>query len=102
MCNAELTANESLDNFSRIMHHLKENDPSLLPNIYPICFPSSLSLSVCLPVAAVANAMPDFHRSMKDSLRTPEQGADTVVWLAVSEAATTNPSGHFYQGMLQN
>ncbi|XP_037534379.1 DHRS-12_like_SDR_c-like domain-containing protein [Nematolebias whitei] len=46
---------------------------------------------------AVANAMPDFHRSMKDSLRTPEQGADTVVWLAVSEAAAANPSGHFYQ-----
>uniref|UniRef100_A0A8D0ALA7 Dehydrogenase/reductase 12-like a n=1 Tax=Sander lucioperca TaxID=283035 RepID=A0A8D0ALA7_SANLU len=46
---------------------------------------------------AVANAMPDFHQSMKDSLRTPEQGADTVIWLAVSEAATTNPSGHFYQ-----
>ncbi|XP_039986914.1 DHRS-12_like_SDR_c-like domain-containing protein [Xiphias gladius] len=46
---------------------------------------------------AVANAMPDFHRSMKDSLRTPEQGADTVVWLAVSDAATTNPSGRFYQ-----
>ncbi|XP_061637607.1 DHRS-12_like_SDR_c-like domain-containing protein [Phyllopteryx taeniolatus] len=46
---------------------------------------------------AVANAMPDFHRSMKDKLRTPEQGADTVVWLAVSEAATANPSGHFYQ-----
>uniref|UniRef100_A0A1A8QTG1 Flj13639 n=1 Tax=Nothobranchius pienaari TaxID=704102 RepID=A0A1A8QTG1_9TELE len=46
---------------------------------------------------AVANAMPDFHRSMKESLRTPEQGADTVVWLALSEAATTNPSGRFYQ-----
>ncbi|XP_061774837.1 DHRS-12_like_SDR_c-like domain-containing protein isoform X1 [Nerophis ophidion] len=46
---------------------------------------------------AVANAMPDFHRSMKDSLRTPEQGADTVVWLAVSEAAGVSPSGRFYQ-----
>ncbi|XP_049432916.1 DHRS-12_like_SDR_c-like domain-containing protein [Epinephelus fuscoguttatus] len=46
---------------------------------------------------AVANAMPDFHSSMKDSLRAPEQGADTVVWLAVSEAAATNPSGRFYQ-----
>ncbi|CAI5694610.1 unnamed protein product [Oreochromis niloticus] len=46
---------------------------------------------------AVANAMPDFHQSMKDSLRTPEQGADTVVWLAVSEAAVKNPSGRFYQ-----
>ncbi|XP_063762814.1 DHRS-12_like_SDR_c-like domain-containing protein isoform X2 [Eleginops maclovinus] len=45
----------------------------------------------------VANAMPDFHRSMKESLRAPEQGADTVVWLAVSEAAIKNPSGRFYQ-----
>ncbi|KAM9800963.1 DHRS-12_like_SDR_c-like domain-containing protein [Neosynchiropus ocellatus] len=46
---------------------------------------------------AVANALPDFHRSMKQSLRTPEQGADTVVWLAVSDAAIKNPSGRFYQ-----
>ncbi|KAK5928923.1 hypothetical protein CgunFtcFv8_010201 [Champsocephalus gunnari] len=46
---------------------------------------------------AVANAMPDFHRSMKESLRAPEQGADTVVWLSVSEAAVKNPSGRFYQ-----
>uniref|UniRef100_A0A672NMR3 Dehydrogenase/reductase SDR family member 12-like n=1 Tax=Sinocyclocheilus grahami TaxID=75366 RepID=A0A672NMR3_SINGR len=46
----------------------------------------------------IANAMPDFHSSMKERLRTPEQGADTVVWLAVSEAAGKNPSGHFFQG----
>ncbi|KAJ3590548.1 hypothetical protein NHX12_008498 [Muraenolepis orangiensis] len=45
----------------------------------------------------VANAMPEFHSSMRESLRTPEQGADTSVWLAVSEAAATMPSGHFYQ-----
>ncbi|XP_030634649.1 DHRS-12_like_SDR_c-like domain-containing protein [Chanos chanos] len=45
----------------------------------------------------VATAMPDFHRSMKDRLRTPEQGADTAVWLAVSEAAVTKPSGRFFQ-----
>lgn len=36
---------------------------------------------------------------MKDSLRSPEQGADTVVWLAVAEAASKNPSGRFYQGV---
>ncbi|CAL8337809.1 unnamed protein product [Boreogadus saida] len=46
---------------------------------------------------AVANAMPEFHSSMRESLRTPEQGADTAVWLAVSHAAATMPSGHFYQ-----
>lgn len=47
----------------------------------------------------IANAMPDFYRSMKERLRTPEQGADTVVWLAVSEAAVTNASGKFFHGM---
>ncbi len=47
---------------------------------------------------AIANAMPDFHSSMKERLRTPEQGADTVVWLAVSEAAVKKPSGRFFQG----
>ncbi|XP_066509086.1 DHRS-12_like_SDR_c-like domain-containing protein isoform X1 [Hoplias malabaricus] len=45
----------------------------------------------------IANTMPDFHRSMKERLRTPEQAADTVVWLAVSEAAVTKPSGRFFQ-----
>ncbi|KAK1162482.1 dehydrogenase/reductase SDR family member 12-like [Acipenser oxyrinchus oxyrinchus] len=46
---------------------------------------------------AVRSAMPDFHRSMKNKLRTAEQGADTIVWLALSEAARTQPSGLFFQ-----
>uniref|UniRef100_A0A8C8IG84 Flj13639 n=1 Tax=Oncorhynchus tshawytscha TaxID=74940 RepID=A0A8C8IG84_ONCTS len=62
---------------------------------------SNIHFSVMHPgwvdTPAVANAMPDFHQSMKDSLRTPEQGADTVVWLAISEAAATKPSGSFFQ-----
>ncbi|XP_023700006.1 DHRS-12_like_SDR_c-like domain-containing protein isoform X2 [Paramormyrops kingsleyae] len=46
----------------------------------------------------VAEAMPDFHRSMRNKLRSPEQGADTVVWLAVSEApAAAKPAGLFFQ-----
>ncbi|KAG7322205.1 hypothetical protein KOW79_015063 [Hemibagrus wyckioides] len=45
----------------------------------------------------IANTMPDFYRSMKERFRTPEQGSDTVVWLAVSEAAVANPSGGFFQ-----
>lgn len=53
----------------------------------------------CFVFLVIANAMPDFYLSMKERLRTPEQGADTVVWLAVSEAAVTNPSGSFFQGM---
>ena len=46
---------------------------------------------------AVRSAMPDFHAKMKDKLRSVEQGADTVVWLAISAAAASAPSGKFWQ-----
>lgn len=36
---------------------------------------------------------------MKDRLRTEEQGSDTVIWLAVSPAATKYGSGLFFQGI---
>ncbi|XP_061089848.1 dehydrogenase/reductase SDR family member 12-like isoform X2 [Conger conger] len=45
---------------------------------------------------AVRSAMPDFHEKMKDRLRTEAQGADTVLWLAVS-SAPKHPSGLFFQ-----
>lgn len=46
---------------------------------------------------AVRSSLPQFYEMMKDNLRTPAQGADTVVWLAVSKAAVKHPSGLFYQ-----
>lgn len=46
---------------------------------------------------AVQASMPDFHVKMKNKLRTEVQGADTVVWLAVSDAASRQPSGLFFQ-----
>lgn len=46
---------------------------------------------------AVQSSMPDFHRRMRDKLRTPEQGADTLVWLCVSERPLQTPSGGFFQ-----
>lgn len=49
---------------------------------------------------AVRTSMPDFYEKMKDKLRTTEQGADTAVWLAVSEsnvATGEKNSGEFYQ-----
>lgn len=42
--------------------------------------------------------MPEFHRMMQGRLRTAEQGADTVVWLALSRAAVRKRSGQFFQG----
>ncbi|KAM4789159.1 dehydrogenase/reductase SDR family member 12 isoform 2-T2 [Cyanocitta cristata] len=47
---------------------------------------------------AVRSSMPDFYERMKNSLRTEAQGADTVLWLAVSAEATKLPSGLFFQG----
>lgn len=46
---------------------------------------------------AVRTSLPQFYEAYKDKLRTPEQGADTIVWLAVSKKATTYPSGLFFQ-----
>ncbi|KAI4888175.1 hypothetical protein NFI96_014758, partial [Prochilodus magdalenae] len=46
---------------------------------------------------AVATAMPQFHQMMRERLRTVEQGADTVVWLAVSRPAAETASGLFFQ-----
>ncbi len=44
--------------------------------------------------------MPDFYNKMKDKLRTVEQGADTLVWLAVAKAPVEDPKnqgGQFFQ-----
>ncbi|XP_069981210.1 dehydrogenase/reductase SDR family member 12 [Penaeus vannamei] len=46
---------------------------------------------------AVRNSMPDFYNKMKDKLRSPSQGADTAVWLAVSPAVLEQQSGLFFQ-----
>ncbi|KAM9486968.1 dehydrogenase/reductase SDR family member 12 [Clarias gariepinus] len=46
---------------------------------------------------AVQSSMPDFHAKMKTRLRTEAQGADTVAWLALSDAAVKHPSGLFFQ-----
>ncbi|KAM8850289.1 dehydrogenase/reductase SDR family member 12 [Spinachia spinachia] len=46
---------------------------------------------------AVCTSMPRFHQMMGDRLRSAEQGADTVVWLALSKAAGRMRSGQFFQ-----
>ena len=51
-----------------------------------------------LPVPAVSASMPQFHQMMGERLRSVEQGADTVLWLAVSKAAARTLSGQFFQG----
>lgn len=46
---------------------------------------------------AVSTSMPEFHRMMKGRLRPMEQGADTVVWLALCRATSRTRSGQFFQ-----
>ncbi|XP_060900575.1 dehydrogenase/reductase SDR family member 12-like [Labrus mixtus] len=46
---------------------------------------------------AVASSMPQFHKMMGDRLRSVEQGADTVVWLALCRASARSRSGQFFQ-----
>lgn len=43
----------------------------------------------------VEDSLPGFYRLMRPVLRTPEQGADTIVWLAASEAGAQQ-SGLFF------
>ena len=43
----------------------------------------------------VQSSLPTFRRWTQNSLRTPEQGADTIVWLAVAESVT-GISGRFW------
>ncbi|CAI9726275.1 Hypothetical predicted protein [Octopus vulgaris] len=45
----------------------------------------------------VETAMPGFYSKMKDRLRTPQQGADTALWLAIASAPKTFVSGQFFQ-----
>lgn len=44
---------------------------------------------------AVQSSLPRFWRVMRNRLRTPEQGADTLLWLAVAPPAKT-PPGRFW------
>ncbi|KAK3589945.1 hypothetical protein CHS0354_034967 [Potamilus streckersoni] len=46
---------------------------------------------------AVRTSMPYFYEKMKNKLRTTEEGADTIIWLAASSAAYHQPSGLFFQ-----
>jgi len=47
---------------------------------------------------AVRSAMPSFYNMMKNKLRTAEQGADTLVWLAITaNPEAKNSNGGFYQ-----
>eukprot|EP00731_Ephydatia_muelleri_P030415 Em0021g938a len=46
---------------------------------------------------AVRSAMPSFHRLMEGKLRTPEQGADTIIWLCVAPRDRVGESGLFFQ-----
>lgn len=44
----------------------------------------------------VEDSLPGFHRVVGPFLRTPSQGADTMVWLAADDGEPTSTSGKFW------
>lgn len=46
---------------------------------------------------SVRTALPDFHRRMEGRLRSTEEGADTIAWLAISPSAIAHGNGKFFQ-----
>ena len=49
---------------------------------------------------AVQTSMPSFREKMINKLRTPEQGADTLVWMCCVDNIEKFPNGSFFQGSL--
>ena len=45
---------------------------------------------------AVASSLPRFHALTRAILRTPAEGADTVVWLAVAPRAKLETGGFYF------
>lgn len=47
---------------------------------------------------AVRTSMPDFYSKFHNQFRTPQQGADTIIWGVVSERARKEfPNGSFFE-----
>jgi dehydrogenase/reductase SDR family member 12 len=49
--------------------------------------------------AAVSDSLPSFYRTTKPILRTPAEGADTIVWLAAASAAGRETGRFFFDRM---
>jgi hypothetical protein len=50
-------------------------------------------------LVAVRSSMPAFYKKNRTKLRSVSEGADTLLWLAVSSAALHHASGLFFQGL---
>jgi NAD(P)-dependent dehydrogenase (short-subunit alcohol dehydrogenase family) len=46
----------------------------------------------------VQTAMPGFYRSEASTMRTVDQGADTIIWLAISQDIPSDGNGCFFFG----
>mmetsp|Transcript_3007 Transcript_3007/g.5584 ORF Transcript_3007/g.5584 Transcript_3007/m.5584 type:complete len:397 (+) Transcript_3007:163-1353(+) len=60
----------------------------------PLVFQSMHPGWVDTPV--LKSSMPDFYNRFKQKLRTPDEGADTILWLATSDEALKSPPGSFF------
>lgn len=45
---------------------------------------------------SVKEAMPDFYEKMKGKLKTPEEGADTILWLSLCDQKNLKNGGFYF------
>ena len=48
---------------------------------------------------AARRGLGEFYERMKEKFRSPEEGADTVIWLALSKKSLTMKNGSYFQGI---
>jgi len=72
-----------------------------LTELYAKKFPDILFVAMhpgWTDTLGVQTSMPGFYESLKSKLRTPEQGADTIFWLAInSDKLPMSDSGEFFR-----
>ncbi len=66
-------------------------------SLHPSCPLFDIFLHRWADTPGVATSLPGFRERMEDSLRTPEQGADTIIWCAASPQVSPELSGSFFE-----
>lgn len=45
---------------------------------------------------SVKDAMPEFYEKMKEKLKSPEEAADTIIWLSLCKPNLINNGGFYF------
>ena len=94
--------NEFPDGYDGVKHYaLTKRAQVSLAEAFAKRYPNTKLVSVAMhpgwvDTPALRRAMPTFWRLTQRILRTPDQGADTIVWLSTIESQYFEDKGHFF------